>query len=86
MDIIEMITEEAAQVLTMGDSPEGARIVAEILKSPRTPRPKKDKQVMVPIRVSLQNLLHTRLMMEEKGKVVNIETDEEEEDLEDILI
>lgn len=41
---------------------------------------------MVPICVSPRNLLHTRLMMEEKGKVINIETEEEEEDLEDLII
>ena len=42
-EIREMITEEAAQALTMGDAPEGTRIVVEIQKSPRMPRPKKDK-------------------------------------------
>ena len=41
---------------------------------------------MVPIHVSPQNPLHTRLTMEEKGKVINIETYEEEEDLEDLII
>ena len=47
-----MTAEEAAQAITMGDSPEGAEIVAEIPKSSRTPRTKKDKQAMVPVRVS----------------------------------
>ena len=60
--------------------------MVEILKSPCTPRPKKDKQVMLPVRVSLRNPLHTKWSMEEKGKVVTIETDEEEEDLEDLII
>ena len=41
---------------------------------------------MILVRVSPHNLLCTRLMMEEKGKVVNLETDEEEEDLEDLII
>lgn len=36
--------------------------------------------------VSPQNPLWTKLTMEEKGKVVNLETNEEEEDLEDITI
>lgn len=43
MDIIKMTTEEATQALTVGDAPEGARIVVEIQKSSRTPRPMKDK-------------------------------------------
>ena len=30
--------------------------------------------------------MRTKLTMEEKGKVVNLETDEEEKDLEEILI
>lgn len=70
----------------MGDAPEGTEIVAKIQKSLRTPRVKKDKQVMVPLCVSSWNPLRTKLLMEEKGKVVTIETDEEEEDLEDIII
>ena len=41
MEIIEMTVKEAAQALTVGDAPEGAKIVAEIPKSPHTPRPKK---------------------------------------------
>lgn len=58
-----------------------ARIVTEISKSPQTSRPKKDKQVMGPICMSPRNLWHKKLSMEEKGKVVTIEIDEEEEDL-----
>ena len=81
-----MTTEEAAQALTIGDALEGARIVAEILKSPRTPRPKKYKQVMVLIHVSPRNPSCTKLSMEEKGKAVTIETNEEEEYLEDLII
>ena len=41
---------------------------------------------MILVCVSPQNLLRTRLTMEEKGKAVNQETDEEEEDLEDFII
>jgi len=77
MEITEMTTKEAMQALTMGDAPEGAKIVVEILKSPHTPRPKKEKQIMVPIRVSPWNLLCTKLSMEEKGKAFTIEIDEE---------
>jgi len=79
-DIGEMTAEEVAQAMTVGDAPKSARIVAEIPKSPHTPRPKKDKQAMV------QNPLRTKLTMEEMGKAVSLETDEEEEDLEDIMI
>lgn len=41
---------------------------------------------MVPLRVSLRNPLHTKLSMEEKGKAITIETDEEEEYLEELII
>ena len=41
---------------------------------------------MVLVGVSPQNPLRTKLSMEEKGKVVTIETDDEEEDLKDLLI
>lgn len=86
MEITEMIDEEATHALTMGDTLEGARIVAEIPKSLFTPRPKKYKREMVPIRVSLWNLLRTKLSMKEKGKAITIETDEEQECLEDQII
>ena len=33
---------------------------------------------MIPVCVSPRNLLRTKMSMEEKGKVVTIETDEEE--------
>jgi len=72
-----MTTEDAAHALTVGDAPEGVVIVAEILKSPRTPRPKKDKQAMVLVRVSPRNSLRTMFSMEEKGKVITIETNDE---------
>ena len=85
MEIIEMTAKEATQALTIGDAPEDSRIMVEIPKSPRTPRPKKDKHVMVPVCVSPRKLLCTKLTMEEKGKAVNIETDEEKEDVEDLV-
>lgn len=86
MEIKNMTTEEAAKALTVGDALKGIRIVAEILKSPCTLRPKKDKQAMVPIFVSPWNLMCTNLLMEEKGKVITIETNEEEEYLEELII
>jgi len=67
--IAEVTVSETVQALTMGDVPEGVEIVVEILKSPCMPRPKKDKQAMVPICVSPRNLLHSKLSMEEKGKL-----------------
>lgn len=56
------------QALTVGDALEGVGIAAEISKSPHTPRPKNDNQAMVPVPVSLQNPLHTKMSLEEKGK------------------
>lgn len=41
---------------------------------------------MIPLYVSLWNPLCTSLRMEEKGKAINLETDKEEEDLEDLII
>lgn len=64
----------------MGDALEGVGIVVEIPKSPRMLRPRKDKHLMILVHVSSQNPLCTRLTMEEKGKEINLETDEEEED------
>lgn len=41
---------------------------------------------MMPVCVSSRNPLRTRLTMEEKEKVVNLETDKEEDDLEGLII
>lgn len=57
----------------VGDAP-------EIRKSPRMLRPKKDLQVAGPIRMSPRNPWFGKLSMEEKGKIVNVESDDEEED------
>ena len=43
MDIDEMIVEEVAQAMKIGDVPESVGIFMEIPKSPHTPRHKKDK-------------------------------------------
>ena len=85
MDTRVMTAEEAVQAITEVEVLESARIVAKIPKSPRTPRPKKDKQAMVPMCVSPRNPLRTKLTMEEKGKAINLEADEEEE-FEEILV
>ena len=45
--------------------PESVGIVTKIPKLSRTPRPKKDKQAMVPMHVSPRNPLRTKLIMEE---------------------
>ena len=81
MNIGEMTAEEVTQAITVGDAPENAGIVAEIPKLSCMPMPKKDKKPMIPVRMSPRSPLRTKLTMEEKGKVVNVETDEEEEDL-----
>lgn len=85
-EITEMTAEEVVQALTVEYALEGVGIVAEIPKSPRTLRPKKDKQLMILVHVSPQNLLRTRLTMEENGKAVDLETNKEEEDIEDLII
>jgi len=85
-EIREMTIEEATQAMTVEDALESTGIVIEIPKSPHTLRPKKDKQPMISVHMSPQNLLRTKFPMEEKGKAINLETNEEEEDLEDILI
>jgi len=61
--------------MTIGNSPESSGIVAEIHKSLCTPRLKKDKQPMLPVCMSPGNLPRSKLTMEEKRKVVNVETD-----------
>jgi len=70
---------------TMAEFPESVGIVPEMPKSPRTPRSKKDKQAMVSVCMSPRNPLRTRLTMEENGKAINLEVDEEEE-FEEILV
>lgn len=72
--------------MKIGEAPESVEIVTEIPKSLCTPRPKKDKKPIIPVHVSSRNLLRMRLTMEEKGKAINLEADEEEEDYEEILV
>lgn len=67
------------------EAPESARIVVEIPKSLCTLRLKKDKHAMVSVRISPRNPLRAKLTMEEKGKAINLEADEEEE-FEEILV
>lgn len=81
----EGTTGEAASTHTVHDVPEGTGVAPEILKSPRMPRPKKDKQAMGPVRMSPRNPWFGKLSMEENGKVVTTETDEEEEDLQALI-
>lgn len=78
MDTREMIAKEAVQATMEVEVPKSARIVAEIPMSLHTLRPKKDKQGMVLVRITPINLLRTKLTMEEKGKDINLEVDEEE--------
>jgi len=73
---VMLTTKEAmlSPMSSVGDAP-------EIPKSLRTPRPKKDPQGVGPFRMSPQNPQFGKLSTEDKGKTVNIESDDEEEDL-----
>lgn len=77
---VESTIEEAAQspLLQVGEAP-------KIPKLPRTPRPKKDPQAVRAIRMSSRNPRFGKLSTEDKGKLVNIEIDDEEEDLQDFV-
>lgn len=68
------------------DVPKGTGVVVEIPKSLRTPRPKKDKQAIAPVRVSSRNPLCSKLSMTDKGKAIMIDIDEEEEYLQALII
>lgn len=57
----------------------------EVPKSPCMLRPHKDKKTMGPVRVSPRNPRFGKLSMVEKGKVITIETKEEEEDLQALI-
>lgn len=48
--------EEAEQEIEVVEvAPESARVIIEVSKSPRTPRPKKDKKTMILMHVSPRN-------------------------------
>jgi len=55
-------------------------VMPEIPKSPWMPRPKKDKQTEGPVRMSPRNPRFGKLSMEEKGKAITFETNDEEEE------
>ena len=63
------------------EEPREVAATLEVPKSPRMPRPQKDKKMMGPVRVSPRNPRFGKLPMVEKGKAVTIETIDEEEDL-----
>lgn len=48
-------------------------------------RPKMDTKAVGPVHMSPQNLQFGKLSMEDKGKTINLETDDEEEDLQDFI-
>ena len=79
-----MTAEEAVQEIAVVEALESTRIIVEVPKSPRTSRPKKDKQAMIPMRISPQNPQRTKLTLQEKGKAINLEADKEES--EEILV
>jgi len=85
MDIGVVTTEQIAEEIAEIEAIDSAGIISEVPKSPRTPRPKKDKQAMISVRVLPINPLRTKLTMEEKGKAINLEADEEGE-FEEILV
>lgn len=68
------------------DVPKGIQVVPETLKSPWTLRPKTDKQAAGPVCMSPRNLQFGKLSMEEKGKAITIESDEEEEDIQALIV
>lgn len=87
MDTEALIAEQAMQDIEVVEAgPESAKVVVKVPKSPRTPRPKKDKQnqPMLLVRISLRNTHRTNLTLQEKGKAINPEVDEEE--FEEILV
>ena len=51
-EMTEMTIEEATEVVTIEDAPESIGIVVEIPKPSCMPRSKKDKQPIIPMRVS----------------------------------
>ena len=79
MDTGVVIAEEAAQEIAEVEALESGKIIVEVPKFLWTLRPKKDKQAIIPMRISPWNLLRTRLTFQEKGKAINLEADEEEE-------
>lgn len=77
--------EDTPKPLIIQEEPGEAENAPEIPRSSRMLRPKKDKQTMGPARVSPQNPRFSKLLMAEKGKVVTLETEEEEEDLQALI-
>jgi len=53
-------------------------VIVEVPKSPRTSRPKKDKQTMLLVCISPRNPQRAKITLQEKGKAINMEADEEE--------
>ena len=79
-------TGNAASTHMVHDVPKDTGITSKILKSPWTPRPKKYNKTIRPVHMSPRNLQFSNLSMEEKGKVVTIETDEEQEELRYLIV
>ena len=69
---------EAALTHMVHDVSEDIRVASKIPKLARTPRLKKDNHVAGPVCMSPKNPQFGKLSMEEKGKVVTIEIDEQE--------
>lgn len=70
----EGTVSEATPTHTVQDVPEGTGVAPEIQKSPWTPRLEKYKQAMGPVHMSRRNPRFSKLLMEEMGKAITIET------------
>lgn len=81
----EGTTGKAVPTHMVHDVSEETGVGPEIPKSPRTPRSIKDKQATGPVHMSPRDPRFNKLSMEEKGMVVTIKSDEEEEDLQALI-
>jgi len=79
------IPKEAAQEIEVAEATlESAELVVKVPKSPMKVRPNKDKYIMLPMHISTRNPQRTKLTLQETGKAINVEADEEES--EEILV
>lgn len=70
--------KEDTQEIPVGEAPKSFEVIVEVPKSPRKLRPNSDKQAMILVCVSPRNPQRTRLTLQENGKAINLEADEEE--------
>ena len=53
--MMSTLKEAMQEIGVVEATPESAGVVVEVPKSPKTPRPKKDKKTMIPVHVSPRN-------------------------------